>query len=103
MEHQTRLTPQVREYQLFMAGEAESPEEIVINWVPYVMFYNLGGYRSSVLNTDKSGFRYSHSPRGRHSLAEDRPEGPLSVVLGGSPAFGFGATTDAWTIPSRLA
>ncbi|MFG6194396.1 SGNH/GDSL hydrolase family protein [Nonomuraea sp. JJY05] len=41
--------------------------------------------------------------RGAYSVYHERPAGPVSLILGGSPAFGYGATGDERTIASRLA
>ncbi|WP_380283584.1 IopA [Kitasatospora purpeofusca] len=95
MEAQHRLTPQIKQYEEFATGE--------VRWLPYVMFFNRPGYRSPVVNTDAGGFRVSHGTAGPVSLLGTVPEEPVGVVLGASPAFGFGASGDAWTIPSLLA
>ncbi|MFD7659916.1 SGNH/GDSL hydrolase family protein, partial [Actinosynnema sp. NPDC059797] len=54
------------------------------------------------LNTDAGGFRLGSGPDGPCSLLENHPGGEVSVLLGGSPAFGFGATSDERTITSVL-
>ncbi|MFD5921967.1 IopA [Kitasatospora sp. NPDC058201] len=95
MEAQHRLTPQIRQYEDFATGE--------MRWLPHVTFFNRTGYRSSTVNTDAGGFRVSHGTAGPVSLHGTVPEEPVGVVLGASPAFGFGAGGDAWTIPSLLA
>lgn len=94
MEQQKRLTPHMRHYEEFATGD--------ICWTPYVMFFNRPGFRSPVINTDAGGFRHSVSARGAFSLKGELPEGPVSLMLGASPAFGLGATDDAHTIPSLL-
>jgi len=73
------------------------------NWVPYVMFRNNPNYRSPAVNTDSRGFRISYAGSQQCSLADHRPDGPVSLVLGGSTAFGFGAGSDEATLASQLA
>ena len=94
VEYQSRLTPQMKQYEDFATGE--------LRWLPYVMFFNRPNYRSAVLNTDRGGFRISHGPTGPHSVQEKFPDGQVSLILGASPAFGFGASSDASTISSLL-
>ncbi|WP_212615906.1 IopA [Streptomyces zhaozhouensis] len=55
------------------------------------------------MNTDTGGFRLAHGPAGPSSLMGNMPSGEVSVMLGGSAAFGFGASCDEETIPSHLA
>ena len=71
-------------------------------WLPYLMYYHRASYQSAVVNTDRLGFRYSHGPEFRASVA-DRPQcESVNLFVGSSTAFGVGATSDAATIPSRL-
>ncbi|ACU37793.1 IopA [Actinosynnema pretiosum subsp. pretiosum] len=84
----------MKQYEDLTAGE--------FRWLPYLVFFNRVDYRSDVVTTDAGGFRTSHGPGGAHSLAGPRAPGEVSVLLGGSPAFGFGATRDERTITSEL-
>ncbi|MFF1443503.1 IopA [Streptomyces sp. NPDC058295] len=84
----------MKHYEEFATGD--------ICWAPYVMFFNRPGHRSPAINTDAGGFRHSVGERGSFSLRENLPDGPVSLMLGASPAFGLGATDDAHTIPSLL-
>ncbi|REE96252.1 hypothetical protein [Thermomonospora umbrina] len=95
MEQQKRLTPYMRQYEDFAMGD--------IRWLPYVMFFNRTGYGSAVLNTDSGGFRVSHGPSGPCSLQDAPPAGEVGVLLGASPAFGLGVSSDGNTLPSLLA
>src|SRR5215472_5601025 len=70
---------------------------------PYLTFAARPGLRSAVFNTDAEGFRVSDSPRGPIDCARWLELGGGGIVLGSSFAFGVGATSDAATIPSRLA
>ncbi|WP_317453453.1 SGNH/GDSL hydrolase family protein [Streptomyces sp. CBMA152] len=94
MEQQKKLTPHMRHYEEFATGD--------IRWMPYVMFFNRPDFRSPVVNTDAGGFRMSAGKSGAYSLRGTLPKGDVSVLLGASPAFGFGATSDAATLSSLL-
>lgn len=94
MEQQTSLTPHMKQYEDFATG--------TIRWLPYLMFFNRPDYRSAVVNTDPGGFRVSPAPAGAFSLHGTMPDGEVSLVLGASPAFGFGASSDERTISSLL-
>ncbi|MFJ6657092.1 SGNH/GDSL hydrolase family protein [Streptomyces sp. NPDC091377] len=88
------LAPQLAHYQTFaMRG---------VHWLPYVMYFNQPNYRSPVINTDSQGFRFSHGEKGRYALGDECPEGPVSLLMGGSSAFGFGAGSDRTTLSSLL-
>ncbi|MFJ5262475.1 SGNH/GDSL hydrolase family protein [Streptomyces sp. NPDC088387] len=91
----SELAPQMAEYGKFVAGD--------MNWQPYVMFANRPDYRSPVVNTDAQGFRLSYRGDVGQSLNENRPKGPLGVLMGGSSAFGFGAGSDSGTVSSAMA
>ncbi|MFC8076378.1 SGNH/GDSL hydrolase family protein [Streptomyces sp. NPDC057307] len=89
---------QGKEYERVMAGDGEG-----FRWLPYLMFHSNASFDSPVVHTDAGGFRISHGPSGPRSLMGDLPEGPVSVLLGGSPAFGLGASCDEETVASHLA
>ncbi|MFI1358036.1 IopA [Streptomyces sp. NPDC020898] len=95
MDQQTKLAPQMKYYEEFASGE--------MRWLPYLMFFSRADYQSPVLTTDSGGFRPTEVANRRYSLLQDRPSGEVSVMLGASPAFGWGAVGDANTIPSLLA
>ncbi|MGW2987170.1 IopA [Streptomyces goshikiensis] len=95
MDQQAKLAPQMKHYEEFASGE--------MRWLPYLMFFSRAGYQSPVLTTDSGGFRPTEVGNQRYSLLQDRPSGEVSVMLGASPAFGWGAVGDANTIPSLLA
>ncbi|MGP4115492.1 IopA [Streptomyces sp. 4N509B] len=101
MDQQTESIAQIKSYE-------KTYEDFVtqggdIRWLPYVMFFNHPDYQSDVVNTDAGGFRVAHGPAGPVSLRGTLPADPVSVVLGASPAFGFGASCDEQTVPSLLA
>ncbi len=85
------LTPQMTTY-----------EDIGLEWRPFLMFFHTRKYESPVLNTDAEGFRYTEKDAQRSSVATSR-QAETNVVIGGSAAFGVGASSDAATIPSLLA
>ena len=71
---------------------------------PYVMFVNSPNYSSEHVNTDELGFRKSTNNRGENlSLKQlKQKEQFCNVLVGGSSAFGMGATSDKKTISSQL-
>lgn len=88
------LTPQTSDYLDFLdRGE--------MIYLPYLMYFNRPNFRSPVINTDRFGFRFSHGPDGQASVGSDH-EGPVRLLVGGSGALGYGATSDATTVASRL-
>ncbi|MEU9335678.1 IopA [Streptomyces sp. NPDC048290] len=94
MDSHAALAPQLAQYEKFaMSG---------VHWLPYVMYFNQPGYRSPVLNTDSRGFRISHGAQDTYALGDRLPEGPVSLLMGGSSAFGFGAGSDRTTLASLL-
>lgn len=94
--HRDELTPQMQEYMRFDdRGETR--------YLPYLMYFHRADYRSSVINTDRAGFRVSHGPNGVTASAAGRvPPGPVRVLSGSSTVLGIGATSDATTLASRL-
>ncbi|MER5627533.1 hypothetical protein ABT061_41585 [Streptosporangium sp. NPDC002544] len=94
MDRYAELVPQMAQYEKYAKGG--------IPWLPYIMYFNALNYSSPVINTDSGGFRISRSGMKRYSLQENLPPGPVSLVMGGSSAFGFGATCDQKTLASLL-
>jgi len=75
-------TAQGRRYDPFQRGT------LTLSVAPYLVYANKAGQRTRFMNVNAQGFR------GRDWTLE-KPEGALRVVLlGGSTAFGFGATDD---------
>lgn len=77
-----QLAPQMRDY-----------DAIRVNWVSYLMFMQTHGFQSSSVNIDEHGLR--HSPK-------TAPDGIVRLLVGGSAAFGVGASSDHTTISSFL-
>jgi hypothetical protein len=94
--HIATLTPQMLHYteQLYENGK--------LHWLPYVMYFHPAFHRSAVANTDRLGFRVSRHGTEEASVGGPWQAGPVNVLVGGSTAFGVGATTDAGTASSRL-
>ncbi|WP_095197411.1 G-D-S-L family lipolytic protein [Pseudomonas sp. Irchel 3A7] len=90
-----RLTPQIREYDEFMY--------LGVRWLPYTMFFHQANYQSTVINTDELGFRLSQYRDTQVSVARLPARTPVNILVGGSTTLGTGATSDAWTVASRLA
>lgn len=89
MSVRMRYTPQMRTY------DALQPV-----YLPHLNFFQPPNFTSPVVNTDAMGFRYSYLGDKRidwHGTNET-----VDVLLGGSTAFGVGATNDRATIPSIL-
>ena len=89
-----RLTPQIREYDEFMY--------LGVRWLPYTMFFHHPSYRSSVINTDEFGFRYSDVAGAKIAVANVPDDRPINLLVGGSTTLGTGASCDAATTASRL-
>lgn len=86
-----KLTPQMQDY-----------DNLAMPWLPYVMYLHESNYRSSSVNTDGNGLRFSTGPTGETVCVDDIP-GECGILVGGSTAFGVGATMDSATIASHLA
>ena len=95
-----RLTPQLLDYDHF-AKRAHS------QYLPYVMSFNPSNYSSTAINTDSLGFRIAHNKDGDpvsvgtlNSVASGEA---VSLLVGASPSLGYGSTSDATSVVSRLA
>lgn len=89
------LTPQMLQYDDFSSrGETQ--------YLPYLMYFNRPDYRSDAINTDRLGFRISHGATEQASVGSSIPEGPVRLLVGGSVSLGYGSTSDATTMASRL-
>ena len=93
------LTPQILDYDRF-ANRGRS------QYLPYVMGFNAADFRSAAINTDALGFRFAHDPEGNAisvgTLDTLRPR-EVNLLVGASAALGYGATSDAASVASRLA
>ncbi|GAA0564452.1 hypothetical protein ACFQH5_01395 [Halomonas salifodinae] len=96
-----KMTPQMLDYDRF-ASRASA------QYLPYIMSFNPAGFQSDAINTDSLGFRFSHDcDGGRISVGTLNTLGssqmPVNLLVGGSPALGYGSTSDATSVVSRLA
>jgi hypothetical protein len=91
-----QLTPQMQDYDRLL-------DRAQTRWLPFLMFFQLSEFRSPVVNTDRLGFRHALHDGLPYSLGAHLPAGNVNLLVGGSTAMGLGATTDAATVPSRLA
>ena len=88
------LTPQMLDY-----------DKVGLKWHPNIMFFQRENYISKALKTDKYGFRFTVSNSSKfsplsyfNSLSKDQ----ISLVVGGSTAFGVGATSDKYSLASLM-
>ncbi len=82
--------------------QMESYDQISCVYKPYIMFFNSLNFKSKYVNTDNLGFRLNYY---KNNLVElnnfyNKPE--VTIIIGGSMVFGFGATSDKKTISSLL-
>lgn len=91
------LTPQMAEYEQKFTDSGE------VRWLPYLMYFHPTEHRSPVVNTDLAGFRYSESLTTRYSVIDSgQSSGSVRLLAGSSTVFGIGASSDSWTLSSRL-
>jgi hypothetical protein len=87
-----RLTPQMRDYyRMATIGH------------PFLMYFHELNFRSRSVNTDGYGLRFNVDAEGRRVTIADGAARECSLLVGGSTAFGVGATGDHATIASALA
>lgn len=70
--------------------------------LPLTQYVHEPSYRSTTINTDALGLRYSHSMGKRFSVAERGGLARINLLVGGSTAQGIGASSDANTVASFL-
>lgn len=92
MSLQYQLAPQMRVYHLMPEGP----------WMPLVMRCGALGFRSEVVNTDKFGVRHTTTQHHGAVCCETTTGAELSLLVGGSTAFGVGSTSDSTTLPAYL-
>ena len=87
-----KLTPQMSMY-----------DSLGQEWRPFIMYFHTPNVRSSTVNTDELGFRITHFNGCDYSIGGDEVySNEVSFIVGGSTAFGVGATSDRMTLPSLL-
>ena len=77
-------------------------DQISCEYKPFVMFFNKPNFNSKVVNTDEWGFRLNHHDKNLKKQSIFFEEEEVSIVIGGSCVFGFGASSDEHTISSVL-
>ena len=92
-----KLSPQLKIY-----------DEIQNDWKPYVMFKQPSYIDNNVIKTDSFGLRYTVEKKNQISYTlfdhKKKKEGKKQIaVIGGSTAFGVGASDNSNTISSNLA
>ena len=86
------LTPQMSMY-----------DSLGQEWRPFIMYFHTPNVRNSTVNTDELGFRITHFNGCDYSIGGDEVySNEVSFIVGGSTAFGVGATSDRMTLPSLL-
>ncbi|WP_197535440.1 hypothetical protein [Thiomonas arsenitoxydans] len=74
-------------------------------YLPYVMSFNAADFHSAAINTDQLGFRFAHDAKGNAlsvgTLDVSEPKS-VNLLIGASPALGYGASSDATSVVSRL-
>lgn len=88
-----RIAPQMRDY--------DTLEEKA--WVPYIMIFHPPGLKTASFSTDSRGFRTTFRNGKELEWAEyNRAGAPRAALIGGSAAFGVGASSDQGTLASAL-
>lgn len=85
-----KLNPQMKEY-----------DSLDFKFLSHVMFTQLPNFKSKVVNTDQRGFR-KNSNSSKRDIFNINNKKKTVLFLGGSAAFGVGATKDEKTIPGYL-
>ncbi|KDA92066.1 SGNH/GDSL hydrolase family protein [Pantoea agglomerans] len=91
-----KLTPHMLAYSEEFADDGK------VNWLPYVMYFHPYNYRSPVVNTDISGFRYSVANGKKYAVRDCQQLKSCRLLAGSSTVFGIGASADCHTLSSRL-
>tara|TARA_E500000178_G_scaffold175346_1_gene174313 strand:- start:1373 stop:2446 length:1074 start_codon:yes stop_codon:yes gene_type:complete len=85
-----KLVPQMKIY-----------DALDFQFLPHLMFTQSPNFRSKVINTDSRGFRFSTIKRKKGVFNIDKKKKSI-LILGGSTAFGVGASKDEKTITGIL-
>ncbi|MEV4756233.1 Inducer of phenazine A [Micromonospora sp. NPDC049559] len=96
MSARSDLTPQMSAYADRFADSG------LVRWHPNLIYFHPAKYRSTVVNTDSAGFRYSHRDSTRYSPVDHAGIDSVRLIAGSSTVFGIGASSDAWTLASRM-
>ncbi len=92
-----------RDFKYNLNPQWKTYDRIGYKWLPFIMFNQTPNFRSDILNTDNKGFRYnSKSLIQKNSIFETVNKDKVTLLSGGSFAFGAGATLDQNTISGYL-
>jgi hypothetical protein len=90
------LTPQMRAYDACFGAHGSS------GWTPYLVYFHPANYSSSVVNTDSLGFRVANCDDEFVTVGDHAAYEVVNLLAGSSTVFGIGASSDAWTMASRM-
>ncbi|MGW6128962.1 SGNH/GDSL hydrolase family protein [Cellulomonas sp. NPDC055163] len=96
MSIRTEMAPYLAEYEEKFSSRGDT------RWLPHLLFFHPASHTSDVVSTDSVGFRYATSGERRYSAADHGSAESVRLLVGSSTVFGIGASSDAWTLPSRL-
>ncbi|MFJ8748408.1 SGNH/GDSL hydrolase family protein [Streptomyces sp. NPDC102441] len=96
MSIRTELAPYLRGYEEKFTSGGE------IRWLPHLLYFHPQSHRSEVVNTDSVGFRYATDGDRSYSVADHGSADSVRLLAGSSTVFGIGASSDAWTLASRM-
>ena len=95
----------MRDIRLDLAPQMFDYDKIGLKWHPNIMFFHRENYISRAVKTDDYGFRFTVSNTSKfsplsyfNSLSKDQ----ISLVVGGSTAFGVGASSDQYNLASLM-
>lgn len=96
MSIRNELAPHLLGYEEKFTSKGE------IRWLPHLLYFHPQSHRSEVVNTDSVGFRYATDGDRSLSVADHGAADSVRLLAGSSTVFGIGASSDAWTLPSRM-
>lgn len=70
-------------------------------FLPHIMFTQSPNFKSEIVNTDSKGFRFNSNVKKKNIFEVNKKKSTI-LLLGGSTAFGVGATKDERTIAGIL-
>ncbi|MDG4763214.1 Inducer of phenazine A [Solwaraspora sp. WMMD406] len=96
MSARSELTPQM------LAYDEKFADDGAVRWLPHLIYFHPPNHRSPVVNTDAAGFRFSRRGNHSYSVADCADLESVRLIAGSSTVFGIGASSDAWTLASRM-
>ena len=91
-----KLLPQMKAY-----------DKLTHTWLPYIMYFHQPNFKSKVINVDNFGLRFNNeNDFKKHKFEKNtifkNNKKKSHIVIGGSTAFGVGASKDENTITGKL-